>query len=338
MIRKVIGSVVGMALFAALAGWVPAAAAAQSASPVVAGSPYLLAPAAPAPATAAVQAAAGDADVTPVALGYLLDDGVFSRIDFPGPDLETVGYGINNRGQVAGGYVDVRGNIHGFLYYKRAFTTFDHPAASGIDNSPFLNYPGTVGFKINARGQIVGAYTGADGTARGFLKSGGSYTKLHVPGATETVALDINDRRQVVGFYTDAGGSTHGFRWKNGAYTTIDFPGAAGTTAFGINNAGLVVGGYLDLGGSRPVLHGFLLDRNGFNTLDFPGGVTTAALDINNRRQVVGAYVDRTGTQHGFLRDRGEFTTIDPPRAPNGVAPGINDRGQIMVATNLRAP
>ena len=50
------------------------------------------------------------------ALGYLLDDGVFSRIDFPGPDLETVGYGINNRGQVAGGYVEVGGTAHGFLH------------------------------------------------------------------------------------------------------------------------------------------------------------------------------------------------------------------------------
>jgi uncharacterized membrane protein len=285
-----------------------------------------------------VQAAASAGEVTPNALGYLLDDGVFSRIDFPGPDLETVGYGINNRGQVAGGYVDVRGSAHGFLYYKGAFTAFDHPAASGIDNSATLNYPGTAGFKISGRGDVVGSYTGADGTARGFVKSGGSYTALHVPGATETVAFDINDRRQVVGFYIDAGGSMHGFGWRNGAYTTIDFPGAAGTAAFGINNAGRVVGGYLDLGGNQPVLGGFLRNRDGFKTLAFPGGVTTAGLDINNRRQVVGAYVDRTGTQHGFLLDGGEFTTIDPPRAPNGVAPGINDRGQIMVATNLRAP
>lgn len=88
---KIIGKVVAMALFAALAGSMPAAAA-------------------------GARAAAGDADVPPNALGYLLDDGVFSRIDFPGPDLETVGYGINNRGQVAGGYVDVGGTAHGFLY------------------------------------------------------------------------------------------------------------------------------------------------------------------------------------------------------------------------------
>jgi len=54
--------------------------------------------------------------ITVCARSSLLDDGVFSRIDFPGPELETVGYGINNRGQVAGGYVDVGGTAHGFLY------------------------------------------------------------------------------------------------------------------------------------------------------------------------------------------------------------------------------
>jgi probable HAF family extracellular repeat protein len=309
--RTIIGKVLAMALFAALAAAMPA--------------------------TAGAQTAAGDAGVTPNALGYLLDDGVFSRIDFPGPDLETVGYGINNRGQVAGGYVDVGGTSHGFLYYKAAFTTFDHPAASGIDNSQSLNYPGTAGFKINARGQIVGSYTGADGTARGFLKSGRKYTTLHVPGAVETVAFDINDRRQVVGLFIDARGRLHGFFWEDGIYETIDFPGAAGTVASGINNRGEVVGGYQNVIG-QPGGGGFLLDDGDLTKLDFPGAVQTLPVDINNRRQVVGAYIDPAIRQHAFLMDGREFTTIDPPGAPNGVAPGINDRGQITVATNLRAP
>jgi uncharacterized membrane protein len=324
-----------------LVGSAPAGAAAQpAASPVGAVSPFLLAPSAPSQARAAVaaQAAHADDEVIKAALGYLLDDGKFSRIDFPGPDIETVGYGINNRGRVVGGYVDAGGTIHGFLYYKGAFTTFDHPAASGTDNSATLNYPGSAGFKINNRGDIVGSYTGADGTARGFLKRGGSYTKLHVPGATETVAFDINDRRQVVGFYIDADGMFHGFRWERGVYETIDFRGAGGTTLSGINNRGQVVGSYIDVGADQPSGGGFLLDDGDFTALDFPGGLLTFPIDINNRGQVVGAYIDRAITQHGFLLDGGEFTTIDPPRARNGVAPGINDRGQITVATNLRAP
>ena len=90
---KIIGNAVVMALFAALAGSMPAAAAAQPASPVGAVSPLPLAPAAPAPARAAAgaQAAAGDADVPPAALGYLLDDGVFTRSISPGPTSRPSG-------------------------------------------------------------------------------------------------------------------------------------------------------------------------------------------------------------------------------------------------------
>lgn len=56
--RKIIGKVVAMALFAALAGSMPAAAA-------------------------GARAAAGDADVPPDALGYLLDDGRVQQNRFP---------------------------------------------------------------------------------------------------------------------------------------------------------------------------------------------------------------------------------------------------------------
>jgi probable HAF family extracellular repeat protein len=84
---------------------------------------------------------------------YVLDRfgrGKFTRIDFPGASL-TVASGINNRGQVVGGYLDAEGRPHGFLWDKGRFTTIDVPGA-----------PNTVAFGINDRGQIVGTYENPD--------------------------------------------------------------------------------------------------------------------------------------------------------------------------------
>jgi probable HAF family extracellular repeat protein len=333
-----IAAIVGGVVFAlAVAVSAPAGAGAQApasldvpVSPFVLGSPW------PAPAASA-QAQATPSDVTPIALGYLLDDGVFTRVDGPGPNLETVPYGINNRRKIVGGYVDAGGTAHGFVQYKGRFRVFDVPDASGTDASRVINYPGAAAFKINNRGQIVGSYTGADGTARGFLKMGGRLTTLHVPGAVETLALDINDRGQVVGFYIDAGGTFHGFVWERGVFEApIDFPSAGGTTAWGINNRGHVVGSYLDLSGDQPAQLGFLLDRGDFTKLDFPGGIGTAPLDVNNRGQVVGLYLDSARRQHGFVKDRRTFTTIDAPGGPTSGATGLNDRGQITAFSDLR--
>jgi hypothetical protein len=341
--RRGIAAIVGAVLFAALAlaGSAPAAGPAHAASPAdVPLSPFVLGSSSPAPAgaLAQAQAASTDTDVTPIALGYLLDDGVFTRVDGPGPNLETVPYGINNRRQIVGGYVDAGGTAHGFVQYKGRFRVFDVPGASGTDASRVINYPGAAAFKINNRGQIVGSYTGPDGTARGFVKSRSGFRTLHVPGAVETLALDISDRGEVAGFYIDAGGTFHGFLWERGVFEApIDFPGAAGTTIWRMNNRGQVVGSYLDLSGDQPAQLGFLLDRGDFTKLDFPGGIGTAPLDVNNRGQVVGLYLDPARRQHGFLKDRDRFTTIDAPLGPTSGATGLNDRGQITAFSDLRA-
>ncbi len=226
-----------------VAGSAPAGAAAQAAaSPDAPVSPFVLRSSAQsqADAPARAQAANADADVTPIALRYLLDGGVFTRVDAPGPDLETVPYGINNRQQILGGYVDVGGTGHGFLLSKGRFSTFDVLDASGIDASRVINYPGTFASKINDRGQIAGAYSGPDGKARGFLKSRREYTTLQVPGAVETLALDVNDRGQVVGFYIDPTLRQCGFLGDRGTFTTIDAPGARTSGATGLNDRGQI--------------------------------------------------------------------------------------------------
>jgi hypothetical protein len=122
--RRGIAAIAGAVVLAALAvaGSAPASAAARAASPDVPVSPFLLGPSAQsaADASARAQAASAEDDVTPIALGYLLDDGVFTRVAAPGPDLETVPYGINNRQQILGSYVDVGGTAMGSCFIRAA--------------------------------------------------------------------------------------------------------------------------------------------------------------------------------------------------------------------------
>ena len=77
-----------------------------------------------------------------------------------------------------------------------------------------IDVPGavlTAAIGINARGQIVGNYTGPSGAFHGFIVGRGVSTTVDVPGATLTNALGINAVGDVVGAYRDAAGAFHGF-------------------------------------------------------------------------------------------------------------------------------
>lgn len=85
-----------------------------------------------------------DGTVPPNAVhGFLWDDGRIKRFDAPGAIL-TQPFGINNRGQISGGYSDAGANQHGFLRSRAEYTTLDVPGRSN-----------TVAIDINDRGQVV---------------------------------------------------------------------------------------------------------------------------------------------------------------------------------------
>src|SRR5450755_3065340 len=90
---------------------------------------------------------------------------------------------------------------------------------------------------INARGDILGSYTDADGVGHDFLLHNGVYTNIDYPGHGVARARAINARGDIAGFLDDAHGA-HGFLLHDGKITKVDFPGADFTRALGINNAG----------------------------------------------------------------------------------------------------
>lgn len=75
--------------------------------------------------------------------GFLLDDGDFTTLDFPG-GVQTFPLDINNRRQVVGAYLDPAIRQHGFLLDRRDYTTIDPPRT-----------PNGVAPGINDRGQIA---------------------------------------------------------------------------------------------------------------------------------------------------------------------------------------
>jgi hypothetical protein len=260
-------------------------------------------------------------------------------------------YAINDRGEIAGTYVDAGAElgpdgvyppdaVHGFVKDRRGrVTRFDVPGGG----SPLPQ-------GIDDHGRIAGIYLDSDGIQTGFVRNrNGAVTKISLS-PIGTKARDVNDEGEVVGIYGEPAASELGYlvrgyvRGRNGKTTTIAIPGAAETSPYAIDDRGRIAGSYLDAGvtpdrgGSVPpgTQHGFVRDKGRVTRLDVPGSLLTIALDIDDRGRVTGGYVDPTGRQHGFLYARGMYRTIDAPRpldpfAMGNIATGINDRGEMVI-------
>ena len=269
--------------------------------------------------------------------GLLLDGGVFQPLpDVPGA-LQTVHSRNNNRGQIAGLYVDDSDGtprLRGFLMQKGRVTSIDVAGATA-----------TVPIGINDSGQVVGGWVGPDaivnpvtgelGPVHGFLWERGRVKKFDVPGATTTAPYEINNHGQIVGNYADADAAQHGFVLRRGVFTTIDHPDATdtpdmtGTRVVGIDDRGRLVGSYGDDAGT---LRAWKWEDGEFTTIHPPGALHSEASQINDRGRIVGRYLDPTPKLRSFLLDRGRLTRIDAPGRCDTAAFGLNDRDQILIA------
>lgn len=149
--------------------------------------------------------------------GFLLNaiGGNFTVLDIPGAVNFTTATGINNAGQITGGFGeldlgsggDVILSSHGFV-----LNTVNGPHITiDVETSPGVFAAVTVPLGINNLGDISGFYLTADDPTldHGFLRLRGTDpVNFSVPGAFDTAVGGINDFRFIVGAFND---STFGF-------------------------------------------------------------------------------------------------------------------------------
>jgi probable HAF family extracellular repeat protein len=222
--------------------------------------------------------------------GYVEDaDGSFVVIDVPGAP-NTFANGLNEHGDVVGGFTGSDGHTHPFVQRDGIISTFEVPGARSAS-----------AFAINNAGQIVGEYRSTDLSFHGFLFADGALVTIDEgPGTgrfADSAAFAINNSGEIGGPFFDPN-TFRSYLLKNNSVTTIDVPGQGDTAIQGINNRGDAVGTFNDINLAQ---HGFLFSQGTFRTVDFPGGNSTGAIGMNDSGKIVGEYFAPDGSTHSFL-------------------------------------
>src|SRR6266478_2213814 len=169
----------------------------------------------------------------------------------------------------------------------------------------------TIARGINARGDIIGSYTDADGAGHDFLFHNGVYTNIDYPGGAGS-AIAINARGDIAGVLDDAEGA-HGFVFSDGKLTKIDYPGAIATRAFGINNSGDITGQYTTKFG---VVFGFILSGGAFHKIHVPATDLTSlrGAEDNGRVMTGDVVVSADSSIRAFVRHKSaDIQLLEPP-------------------------
>lgn len=118
-----------------------------------------------------------------------------------------------------------------------AYLTIDYPGASATSLSG-----------INARGDIVGSYTDANGSSHGLVLRDGVFSTVDVPGAAGTDARGINPAGDIVGGYWlpgEPGPNIHGYLLRrDGTLEYVDYPGQTNTIPQRLLPDGTILGCY----------------------------------------------------------------------------------------------
>jgi hypothetical protein len=226
--------------------------------------------------------------------GFVLDFGIGSTFTFgnirevyvPGSRF-TVPSKINDRGQIAGLYVDAAGAEHGFLFSGGQYSTIDYPGATSTEALALDN---------SGNPAVAGNYVDASGRVHGFVLTGGRFHSVDAGFAVNLSVTGINDHAQLTGTYDTGGpigaGATSGFTGSLGSLTPLNYPSKdfpTSTVANNLNNNNEVVGQVEIQFPSFPQHDPFL--EGGGNFEKIPGGeafTIAAALGNNDAGILVG--------------------------------------------------
>jgi len=232
-------------------------------------------------------------DAGGVSHDFLLRNGVYTNIDYPGG--AGTARAMNARGDIVG-VLDDAGGGHGFLFRDGQFTKIDFPGAIA-----------TRAFGINNTGDITGQYTTQSGAVLGFILRDGTFHKIHLQDTDVTSAYGAEDSGRVtVGdIVLSADSSLRGFVVNKGVVLLLDPPGTIFpcSHARGINERGDVAGAFGIVHNADEChgpQHGFVFRQGEYDAIDPPGSLDTFVFGINDDGVVVGVATDNKGTVHGF--------------------------------------
>lgn len=234
--------------------------------------------------------------------GFSLTGGTMTPINDPS-GTNTQLFGINAAGAIVGSYTTICLEelcSEGFLYEAGHFTDLGPPIFLNEDDPD--DAPDSIAYGINDYGRVVGFGGDGFGGGYGFIKHGGTYDIVKVPGGNDAIAVGVNKHGLVtVNWATNT--TFNASLFDGSTFTTIDVPRASESFAGGVNNLGDVVLYWGSIEGG--FLNGALL-HNGryFRFFDPNGKRDTIPLGINDRRVIVGTYSPR-GTHdihtYGFI-------------------------------------
>jgi probable HAF family extracellular repeat protein len=209
-----------------------------------------------------------------------------------------------------------------------------------------LGYNTTVGYGINANGQIAGRsylqqtvpvtqgcpprHKCFAHVYHAFLWSNGTIMDLGTLGGTFSEARALDSTGDVVGTSTLSGTSftpTHAFLDHNGHMTDLGTLGGSCSYAYGMNDVGEVVGQACTTSNQDAFLYsgGKMIDLGAL------GALGSSANGINNSHQVVGSSEVANGSGlHAFLWRNGTMTDLGTLGGSTSIAYAINTAGQVV--------
>lgn len=185
----------------------------------------------------------------------------------------------------------------------------------------------TEALDVNAKGQVVGNFSGGLRDQKGYIYDQGSYTLLTGPtGAVSVQAWSISDDGTVVGTYLASNGQRNSFIYGNGLYQTFEAPGFLSASLRGISPNGRYLAG--ESSGTA-----FVYDRATSTLVQAPtdrDGVL-GVQGINDSGVLVGYGFGETGVAGASFT----FDAVNGVHTVYGATPrivfkDINSRGEIL--------
>ena len=231
------------------------------------------------------------------------------------PGVESIAYGINSMGVIAGTTFSQAGAQAVLFYDGQTW------AVANFDGESYAK-------DVNDAGQVAGSSGG-----RAYIAHNGQVEFLtHTVDAIYDTANAINEEGAVAGTMLDPWGNHRAYLWFNGQTMWTGFLGGRHSFGTNLNDVGQSTG-YAQTG--EGWMHAFL--SQGGLTIDLGtlGGTCSYAYGINNAGHVVGYSFRADGTMGAFLSINGVM--IDLSSLVEGLdgwtlstAYGINDAGQIV--------